>query len=189
MIRHVDNGGSPTAGARRPYRVRDVAFTLGGGVWILIAVAWLASHISVFSWYGRKSWNDNPTQYVEYWGGLALFDGTAAIEGTKVAVDDGFPSESFSRTDERSKWYSFTLRRVLQTGDKSGRHKSAEYYVSFPLWAPFFLVTLLLAPASYRGPVRRRRRRRRGLCVNCAYNLTGNVTGVCSECGTRIRSP
>jgi hypothetical protein len=34
------------------------------------------------------------------------------------------------------------------------------------------------------GPWRRSRRRAKGLCVRCAYNLTGNVTGVCPECGT-----
>jgi hypothetical protein len=28
----------------------------------------------------------------------------------------------------------------------------------------------------------------RGLCVNCGYNLTGNTSGVCSECGTPIRA-
>ena len=35
----------------------------------------------------------------------------------------------------------------------------------------------------FRGPLRRWRRRRRGLCTACGYNLTGNTTGVCSECG------
>ena len=40
--------------------------------------------------------------------------------------------------------------------------------------------------AFIRGPLRRWRRRKRGECVNCGYNLTGNVTGVCSECGTKI---
>jgi predicted Zn-ribbon and HTH transcriptional regulator len=35
----------------------------------------------------------------------------------------------------------------------------------------------------------RRRRRRRyrlthGLCLTCGYNLTGNVSGRCPECGT-----
>ena len=189
MTRPDDNGGSPTAGARRPYRVRYVAFTLGAGVWILIAVAWLASYISVLSWYGRMSRNHSPTQFVEYWGGLAIFDGTVAMEGTMIDADARLPSESFSRVDKRSKWYSFTLRRVLQTGDNSGRQQSAEYYVSFPLWAPFFLLTLLLAPASYRGPARRWRRRKRGECAECGYNLTGNVTGVCSECGAEVEKP
>ncbi|MBN1511055.1 MAG: hypothetical protein JXB13_03495 [Phycisphaerae bacterium] len=30
------------------------------------------------------------------------------------------------------------------------------------------------------------RRWKRGHCVNCGYNLTGNVSGVCPECGTPI---
>ena len=41
------------------------------------------------------------------------------------------------------------------------------------------------AISLFRGPVRRHRRRRRGLCLKCGYNLTGNTTGVCPECGTR----
>lgn len=43
--------------------------------------------------------------------------------------------------------------------------------------------------ALIRGAVRSRRRwrrRRRRLCVKCAYNLTGNVSGVCPECGMKI---
>ena len=31
----------------------------------------------------------------------------------------------------------------------------------------------------------RRQRRAKGLCVHCGYDLTGNVSGVCPECGTR----
>lgn len=27
---------------------------------------------------------------------------------------------------------------------------------------------------------------RRGVCRKCAYNLTGNVTGICPECGTAV---
>lgn len=39
-----------------------------------------------------------------------------------------------------------------------------------------------------RGPLRRRRRRRRGLCLTCGYNLTGNTSGRCPECGTLLQS-
>ncbi len=31
-------------------------------------------------------------------------------------------------------------------------------------------------------------RLRRGLCVECGYNLTGNVSGVCPECGTPVQA-
>lgn len=30
------------------------------------------------------------------------------------------------------------------------------------------------------------RRARRGLCLRCGYNLTGNMSGVCPECGTAV---
>ncbi len=30
------------------------------------------------------------------------------------------------------------------------------------------------------------RRQHHGACVTCGYNLTGNVSGVCPECGTGL---
>jgi len=36
------------------------------------------------------------------------------------------------------------------------------------------------------GWVKRKRRRRAGECVGCGYDLTGNVSGVCPECGSAI---
>lgn len=58
--------------------------------------------------------------------------------------------------------------------------------VNIPLWMPFIFFATFPLIAALRGPLRRRRRRRRGLCVYCAYDLTGNTTGVCSECGRRV---
>jgi hypothetical protein len=37
--------------------------------------------------------------------------------------------------------------------------------------------------------LRSRRRSRRGLCARCGYNLTGNASGVCPECGSTIGPP
>jgi hypothetical protein len=34
-----------------------------------------------------------------------------------------------------------------------------------------------------RAQRRREERQAKGLCVNCGYNLTGNVSGRCPECG------
>ncbi len=57
---------------------------------------------------------------------------------------------------------------------------------------PFWMVALLLltypAIALKRGPLRRRRRRKRGLCIHCGYNLTGLSSNRCPECGYGIAS-
>ncbi len=45
-------------------------------------------------------------------------------------------------------------------------------FLAYPLWV---YIT---------RPYERWRRRCRGLCVVCAYDLTGNTSGVCPECGT-----
>lgn len=55
-----------------------------------------------------------------------------------------------------------------------------------PLW---LLAGLLLAHPSIallRGPLRRRWRRRCNACTGCGYDLTGNVSGVCPECGRKV---
>ncbi|UCC32456.1 MAG: hypothetical protein JSU86_09275 [Phycisphaerales bacterium] len=58
------------------------------------------------------------------------------------------------------------------------------------LQCSIWLFPALFAPyptlAFIRGPVRRYRRRKLGLCVKCGYNLTGNLSGVCPECGKMI---
>lgn len=57
---------------------------------------------------------------------------------------------------------------------------------------PLFPFILLFAAyptiALIRGPLRRRRRRKRGLCLSCGYDLTGNKSGVCPECGKPIET-
>jgi hypothetical protein len=57
---------------------------------------------------------------------------------------------------------------------------------SFPLWP---IVCLLLYPAAALTLRIRRRRAavRSGRCRACGYNLFGNVSGICPECGTPVR--
>jgi len=50
-----------------------------------------------------------------------------------------------------------------------------------PLWMPFGLIALPTAYLFYRD-----RRYPPGHCRKCGYDLTGNVTGVCSECGRAV---
>ncbi len=55
--------------------------------------------------------------------------------------------------------------------------------LDIPIWVLAMLLAAYPTIALIRCPLRRNRRRRRGLCVTCGYNLTGNESGVCPECG------
>ena len=50
--------------------------------------------------------------------------------------------------------------------------------VSIPLWIPFLLIAIPTVIAWRRG-----RPPPHGHCKNCGYDLTGNVSGRCPECG------
>ena len=71
--------------------------------------------------------------------------------------------------------------------------KLYDFRIHVRAWFLFVLFALYPVAAFVRGPFRRfcwrcnrRYRRERGLCERCAYDLTGNTSGVCPECGTPI---
>jgi hypothetical protein len=51
--------------------------------------------------------------------------------------------------------------------------------VTGAIWMPFLIVALPTGFLWYRD----RRRIPPGCCQGCGYNLTGNVSGICPECG------
>lgn len=58
----------------------------------------------------------------------------------------------------------------------------------FPFWiVSLTLVGLAMMPVV-RGPCVRWLRRRAGRCLYCAYDLTGNRTGRCPECGGHFKA-
>lgn len=65
---------------------------------------------------------------------------------------------------------------------------SGTQIVGFAYWYPFLLTAVMPICLVFlvRGRWRRQKRRRLGLCQNCSYNLTGNVSGVCPECGEKL---
>lgn len=79
----------------------------------------------------------------------------------------------------------FAFDWVCASGDVPiGAHGIA----AIPYWPFFFAFSILPAIACrqyfriYRGSVLASRNQ----CRNCSYNLTGNTSGICPECGTKI---
>jgi len=56
-------------------------------------------------------------------------------------------------------------------------------FVRVPFWVVVPILYVYPIAVIFGKPARRRRRRRRGLCVDCAYDLRGNASGRCPECG------
>ncbi len=68
------------------------------------------------------------------------------------------------------------------------KHTIIMKFYRAPVWLlplPFAIYPTIV---FVRGPYRRYRRRKKGLCITCGYDLTGNESGVCPECGTKIGS-
>ncbi len=91
-------------------------------------------------------------------------------------VDPGWGGAVWNpRTDEHLLWHVATLQ-------PRGRFFSAQ----LPAWMP----PLVLAIVTYtlvRPLIRHSHHRRHNLCVRCGYDLRGNVSEVCPECGTPSR--
>jgi len=83
---------------------------------------------------------------------------------------------------------------VIRSADKNYRYvpsagvinNGVATAVKIGLWIPFLILLTYPAIAFIRGPYRRYMRREKGLCLKCGYNLTGNVSGICPECGEKI---
>ena len=58
-------------------------------------------------------------------------------------------------------------------------------YYGLPLWIPLVITAVPVAIMIARAR-RQHQRKVTGCCLRCGYNLTGNISGVCPECGEPI---
>jgi hypothetical protein len=95
-------------------------------------------------------------------------------------VEPGAPCGQFVRINR----WGFACEKLSDNRYQAGTFVDRHVYA--PMWS-IFLLTLLYPSAKLgwfvRGPLRRARRLRMRRCEACGYDLTGNVSGVCSECG------
>ncbi len=70
-----------------------------------------------------------------------------------------------------------TVRRYVGIGSRRS-------IVTVPIWIPLIATALPTALLWWRN-----RRIPPGHCESCGYDLTGNVSGRCPECGTPVKAP
>jgi hypothetical protein len=80
----------------------------------------------------------------------------------------------------------------LPTGDC--RHNSHVGWRTSLFWLSlfhgfFFLIARVISRTTRGGEPPVEASHHVGICVQCGYNLTGNVSGVCPECGLTIEKP
>ena len=82
-----------------------------------------------------------------------------------------------SMTLEKERWYDATTRLYYGT-----IRSNTNSWIRIPCWAVFMCVAFPTALLFWRD----RRRIPDGHCQKCGYNLKGNVSGLCPECGTIV---
>ncbi len=83
-------------------------------------------------------------------------------------------------------WTRGTIRYQITATGAGGEDFDVGRFPAWQVAAVPLLLALYPVIALARGPYRRVIRRRRGLCIGCGYDLTGNESGVCPECALKI---
>jgi hypothetical protein len=123
---------------------------------VVLTAAWGITLFCTFGYMGSST-----AAWFQYDGAVvvAYYAQTAEVRPGWFAFDDRPP-------DPDQLWLP---RRVAGAGRD---------YFAIPVWMPILLLALPTATLWYRD-----RRPPKGHCQNCGYNLTGNVSGRCPECG------
>lgn len=160
---------------RRPSRLLRITKRAGVAVCILIAIVWLASG---------------------WWHGVYFYP-----PGTVIGVDAGgwFYVDDYANFSTLHNYYAGAI-----VGTDSGRnraklalgsHNSYWYWAApwpfdendnwmwLPCWTSFLFVAFPTAVLFWLG----RRRIPLGHCRKCGYDLRGNESGVCPECGAAVK--
>jgi hypothetical protein len=159
--------------------IRRIFRLLGLGLPVLLLLMWGWSHLERLDLPGWNSFH-----YPRARGGEVLvrprFD-RGVLQVRYCRVIPGAPD----RFVLRERW-GFRYRSGTDHRYKAGTF--IDTFTDVPIWFLVLLTTPLAAWCLVRELRVRRHRHRilHGLCLSCGYDLTGNVSGICPECGTPI---
>ena len=158
--------------------IRRALLMLSLALTALTVGLWVSSHFVTVHLRVPRMWH---LKQDKWYAGIILLEGHTAsrpcLAGPRPPV-------------VRWSFIGFSILIVPDISFWPGRGWTYQSFRRFgvPYWSIALLVSLPafgLAP----GEIRERRRRRRmqaRLCVKCGYDLTGNESGVCPECGEAI---
>ncbi len=158
---------------RKRSRARRIAKWTGVVVCVVIVVTFVASHWWSIEWVGGRC--------RVFVGGGGVYFVYGEVAGQDIVLNIGQPgwfTGAFGITEGGD------VRRVYGVPHYWGfqywasPENGVDAYLTIPLWLPFLLTTV---PTFILW--RRDRRPPPGHCQRCGYNLTGNVSGRCPECG------
>lgn len=155
----------------KPHRLRRILKWIGLALCLCLSATWIGSR-----WWGFRWMSSDVHLFFGISGGcvhVGMLDepvpGARSSPVIKELLETGVYQRD-SRARAQSRPCSLRIDRfTLVTA------------VAVPLWMPLILV---LTPTI--GLCWRDRRVPAGHCPSCGYNLTGNVTGRCPECGKPI---
>ena len=161
-------------GTFRRRRIRRVLQWGGVGLSLLLAVLWGTSLLLGFSYSYEDGFRSDGLRYCD----LEFKQGVLATHHSSRGQRSGGWSVEWSPA-----WPTWTIGRMwLRT---YGVTPWVRVSVVLPIWMPFLLIALPTVLMFLRD----RRRLPGSHCQRCGYDLRGNVTGVCSECGMPVPTP
>lgn len=141
---------------RRPSRLRRIAKWIGVGICTVIAIVWVMS-----GW-----WHLSYAKPGHYWG--MEYGGLFYVSFSKGAFEPQSGSNVWRQSPGWT-WLPYIYELV-----------GSSRMSLVPFWIPLLLVALPTAVLYWRD---HRCRLPPGHCNKCGYDLTGNTSGRCPECG------
>ena len=164
---------------------------VSGVLCLATAGLWVLSYWKTYHIYCRFSH--------QRWG-LGTVPEAATIEHSRIVNGHGFldagrcrfysiPTDPRQPRQLRDHWTTLGWYYLEMTFHHDVPEREQRASVLFvPFW--FLILVWGLLPGRLLYVIamkwRREKRKRLGLCEQCGYDLTGNVTGMCSECGAAM---
>lgn len=156
--------------AKRRQRLRGTCKWGGVTLCVLLSVLWFASRWCLVSY--RHDPSTGVGVFIRAFWGRLNFGVISASSSPRAQANVPVGVVFSASNDASSRWNWWTFHAYYGS--------SSDCSIDIPLWLPFLLIAL---PTGYHFWSDHRRRMRMGYCAHCGYDLTGNTTGRCPECG------